>query len=94
MLFSSLACGEQFVLNMREVAQHRLAGAFHVAFLDRAYQDFVLPEAVMVLRRARGLVAQATPDDGPAYGIQRVEQSEQNRVVRGLSDCSVQPGAT
>ena len=48
---------------------HGLVRSFLIAFTNSTHYAFVLPETIVIDRRVVRDIAQATPDDGPAYGI-------------------------
>ena len=73
-----------------QVPSHRIGSTRAVTLGDRLDDAFVFGEAVVVGGRAHRRVAQPPPGHGAANGVQRVEQSEQQRVLRSLADRAVQ----
>ena len=68
----------------------RPGSAVEVAILDGGDDCLVVLEGMMVGRRLHLLHAQPTPDDGTAHRVQRIEQRQQQRVLRRFRDHAMQ----
>ena len=71
------------------MGMHGSAGTFGIAIADQLHDALMLEEAMMIGGAICG-IPQPAPDNGPAHGVQRVEQREQKRVARCAGNQPVQ----